>query len=155
MANLVTHFLGYDHDHTGADVLEVTSANGKPAVVLNNSVCYAEMGGQVGDTGEMSSDGQRWKIADTRKAGGTWLHLIEGEGSPSVGEHVTVRFEKPRRQAIERHHTVTHLLHWALHESRFARGGAKRELCRAGEVDVRFFERGADARSRSGKWADW
>jgi alanyl-tRNA synthetase len=113
---LVTHFLGYDHDHTGADVLEVTSANGRPAVVLNNSVCYAEMGGQVGDTGEMSNDDHRWKIADTRKAGGTWVHLIEGEGRPSVGEHVTVRIEKPRRQAIERHHTVTHLLHWALHE---------------------------------------
>ena len=113
---LVTHFLGYEHDHTGADVLEVTSANGKAAVVLNNSVCYAEMGGQVGDTGEMSNDSARWKIADTRKAGGTWVHLIEGEGSPQVGDHVTVRFEKPRRQAIERHHTVTHLLHWALHE---------------------------------------
>jgi alanyl-tRNA synthetase len=113
---LVTHFLGYDHDHTGADILEVTSASGKPAVVLNNSVCYAEMGGQVGDTGEMSNDNDHWKIADTRKAGGTWVHLIEGEGSPAVGEHVTVRFEKPRRQAIERHHTVTHLLHWALHE---------------------------------------
>jgi alanyl-tRNA synthetase len=112
----ITHFLGYDHDHTGADVLEVTSANGEPAVVLNNSVCYAEMGGQVGDTGEMSNDNQRWKIADTRKAGGIWVHLIEGEGSPAVGEHVTVRFEKPRRFAIERHHTVTHLLHWALHE---------------------------------------
>jgi alanyl-tRNA synthetase/REP element-mobilizing transposase RayT len=113
---LVTHFLGYDHDHTGADVLEVTSANGKAAVVLNNSVCYAEMGGQVGDTGEMSNDNHRWKIADTRKAGGTWVHLMEGEGSPQVSEHVTVSFEKPRRQAIERHHTVTHLLHWALHE---------------------------------------
>jgi alanyl-tRNA synthetase/REP element-mobilizing transposase RayT len=113
----VTHFLGYDHDHTGADVLEVTSANGKLAVVLNNSVCYAEMGGQVGDTGEISDDQRRWRIADTRKAGGTWVHLIEGEGSPAVGEHVTVRFEKPRRRAIERHHTVTHLLHWALHET--------------------------------------
>ena len=95
---------------------KLPSANGKPAVVLNNSVCYAEMGGQVGDTGEMSSESQRWKITDTRKAGGTWVHLIEGERSPSVGDHVTVRFEKPRRQAIERHHTVTHLLHWALHE---------------------------------------
>jgi alanyl-tRNA synthetase len=47
----VTNFLGYDHDHTGADVIEVRSANGKLAVVMNNSVCYAEMGGQVGDTG--------------------------------------------------------------------------------------------------------
>jgi alanyl-tRNA synthetase len=114
--NASTHFLGYDHDHTGAEVLEVTSANGRPAVVLNNSVCYAEMGGQVGDTGEISSEEHRWKIVDTRKAGGIWIHLIEGERSPPVGEHVTVRFEKPRRQAIERHHTVTHLLHWALHE---------------------------------------
>ena len=47
-----THFLGYDHDHTGADVQEVVALRDKTAVVLNNSVCYAEMGGQVGDTGE-------------------------------------------------------------------------------------------------------
>jgi alanyl-tRNA synthetase/REP element-mobilizing transposase RayT len=114
--NATTHFLGYDHDHTGADVLEVTFANGKPAVVLNNSVCYAEMGGQVGDTGEMRSGERRWKIADTRKARGTWIHLLEGEDTPRPGEHVTVEFERPRRHAIERHHTVTHILHWALHE---------------------------------------
>jgi len=111
-----TNFLGYDHDHTGADVLAVTAANKKPAVVLNNSVCYAEMGGQVGDTGEMWTVDRRWRIADTRKATGTWLHLIEGADGPGVGEHLTVAFEKPRRRAIERHHTVTHILHWALHE---------------------------------------
>jgi alanyl-tRNA synthetase/REP element-mobilizing transposase RayT len=111
-----THFLGYDHDHTGADVLAVTAANGKPAIVLNNSVCYAEMGGQVGDTGEMWSGERRWRITDTRKAGGTWLHLIEGKDGPGEGEHVTVAFEKFRRRAVERHHTVTHVLHWALHE---------------------------------------
>jgi alanyl-tRNA synthetase len=113
---VATNFLGYDHDHTGADVLEVTSANGKTAVVLNNSVCYAEMGGQVGDTGEMRSEDCTWKIFDTRKAGGAWVHLIEGGDAPNDGEHVTVRYEARRRHAIERHHTVTHLLHWALHE---------------------------------------
>jgi alanyl-tRNA synthetase/REP element-mobilizing transposase RayT len=111
-----TNFLGYDHDHTGADVVEVTSANGKPAVVLNNSVCYAEMGGQVGDTGEMRNEDRVWKISDTRKSGSTWIHLMEGEDAPRAGEHVTIRFEAPRRHAIERHHTVTHILHWALHE---------------------------------------
>jgi alanyl-tRNA synthetase len=112
----VTNFLGYDHDHTGAEVVAVTPANEKIAVVLNNSVCYAEMGGQVGDTGEMQTDDRRWKISDTRKAGGAWVHLIEGGDPPREGEHVTVKFEPARRHAIERHHTVTHLLHWALHE---------------------------------------
>jgi len=112
----VTNFLGYDHDHTGADVISVAPAKGKIAVVLNNSVCYAEMGGQVGDTGEMEGEARRWKISDTRKAGGRWVHLLEGDDGPRGGEHVTVRFEAPRRHAIERHHTVTHLLHWALHE---------------------------------------
>ena len=74
------------------------------------------MGGQVGDTGEMRSEDRSWKISNTRKAGSTWVHLIEGDDAPRDGEHVTVRFEAPRRRAIERHHTVTHLLHWALHE---------------------------------------
>jgi alanyl-tRNA synthetase len=112
----ITNFLGYDHDHTGAEVVAVTPANDKLAVVLNNSVCYAEMGGQVGDTGEMETDDRRWKISDTRKAGGAWVHLIEGNDPPREGEHVTVKFEPARRRAIERHHTVTHVLHWALHE---------------------------------------
>jgi alanyl-tRNA synthetase len=112
----ITNFLGYDHDHTGADVVAVTPANDKLAVVLNNSVCYAEMGGQVGDTGKMQADDRSWKISDTRKAGGAWVHLIDGNDPPREGEHVTVKFEPARRHAIERHHTVTHVLHWALHE---------------------------------------
>ncbi|MDP9098065.1 MAG: alanine--tRNA ligase-related protein [Verrucomicrobiota bacterium] len=112
----VTNFLGYDHNHTGADVVAVIPANEKIAVVLNNSVCYAEMGGQVGDTGEMQADNRRWKISDTKKAGGAWIHLIDANDPPREGEHVTVKFEAARRRAIERHHTVTHVLHWALHE---------------------------------------
>ncbi len=112
----MTNFLGYDHDHTDADVIAVAPANGKTAVVLNNSVCYAEMGGQVGDTGEVRNDERSWKISDTRKSGNTWVHLIDGDDSPREGEHVTVAFDAPRRHAIEGHHTVTHLLHWALHE---------------------------------------
>ncbi|MEO7166228.1 MAG: alanine--tRNA ligase [Chthoniobacterales bacterium] len=114
--NEPTNFLGYEHDHTGADVLAVVEVGEKHGVILNNSVLYAEMGGQVADRGEMIGQSGSWKISDTRKSGDTWIHLIEGETAPAVGEHVTLRFERTRRSAIERHHTVTHLLHWALHE---------------------------------------
>ena len=112
----VTNFLGYEHDHIGTDVLEVLTTKGQTAVVLNNSVCYAEMGGQVGDRGELQGDGGRWEITDTRKSGNAWLHFVAGPGALEAGEHVTMRYEPVRRRAIERHHTVTHLLHWALHE---------------------------------------
>jgi alanyl-tRNA synthetase len=111
-----THFLGYDHDHTDADVQEVVALKDKTAVVLNNSVCYAEMGGQVGDTGQLVGAGKLWRVANTQHSGGTWLHFIDGEDAPAIGEHVTVEYDSPRRAAIQRHHTVTHLLHWALHE---------------------------------------
>jgi alanyl-tRNA synthetase len=114
--NAATNFLGYDHDHTGADVVAVTSANGKPAVFLNNSVCYAEMGGQVGDKGTMNGEGRVWKIANTQKSGPAFVHLLDDEDAPERGMHVTVTIDAPRRRAIERHHSVTHLLHWALHE---------------------------------------
>jgi alanyl-tRNA synthetase len=112
-----THFLGYDHARTGADVQEVVALKDRTVVVLNNSVCYAEMGGQVGDAGEMTGSGRLWHIVNTQKSGNTWLHFIEGDDAPLPGEHVTVEFDTPRRAAIQRHHTVTHLLHWALHEA--------------------------------------
>ncbi|MCK9590057.1 MAG: alanine--tRNA ligase-related protein, partial [Terrimicrobiaceae bacterium] len=112
-----THFLGYDHAHTSADVIEVVRLKDKTVAVLNNTVCYAEMGGQVGDTGELTGNGgQLWHIANTQKSGDTWLHFIGGEEAPAIGEHVTIQIDAKRRAAIQRHHSVTHLLHWALHE---------------------------------------
>jgi alanyl-tRNA synthetase len=111
-----TNFLGYEHDHTGADVEAILGVGDRKGIVLNNSVLYAEMGGQVGDQGEMIGESGSWKIEDTRKSGDTSIHLIAGESTPAIGEHVTVRLDRTRRATIERHHTVTHLLHWALHE---------------------------------------
>jgi len=124
-----TEFIGYDHNHNRADVLEVVGVKDRTAVVLNKSVFYAEMGGQVGDTGTLSGGGGRvWNVLNTQKMGNTWLHFIEPspdampvEGMdpsepPSLHEHLTIALDIPRRRAIERHHTVTHIFHWALHE---------------------------------------
>jgi alanyl-tRNA synthetase len=63
----------------------------------------------------------RWKVTNTQKSGATWLHLLETENlkletPPAIGSTVTLAVDINRRRAIERHHTVTHLLHWALHE---------------------------------------
>jgi alanyl-tRNA synthetase len=111
-----TKFIGFDTLSTNAQVLEVVSLKDKAAVILDTSVCYAEMGGQVGDTGALTGAGQLWRIANTQKSGNTWLHFIEGAGVPAVGQQVQLAVEAPRRNAIQRHHTVTHLLHSALHE---------------------------------------
>jgi alanyl-tRNA synthetase len=115
-AQNATNFLGYEHDHTGADVEAVVDLEKGRGVILNNSVLYAEMGGQVGDRGEIVGENDRWPVIDTRKSGRAWIHVIANDGAPAPGEHVTVRVDRERRGAIERHHTVTHLLHWALHE---------------------------------------
>jgi alanyl-tRNA synthetase len=70
-----TAFIGFDTLETPAKVLEVVQLKDKTAVILDTSACYAEMGGQVGDTGELSGSGQLWRIANTQKSGNTFLHL--------------------------------------------------------------------------------
>jgi alanyl-tRNA synthetase len=85
------------------------------------------MGGQVGDTGEIlvaanvnsrssAISQSRLRVTNTQKSGNTWLHFVEGENLPAIGDKVVLQVDAPRRNAIQRHHTVTHLLHWALHE---------------------------------------
>src|SRR5205809_3128040 len=128
-----TTFIGYDQLETKAKVLEVVGVKDQTAVILDTSVCYAEMGGQVGDTGEIfvaaevtrrtpdataesASLRRRLQITNTQKSGNTWLHFVESESIPAIGDEIVLRVDQPRRFAIQRHHTVTHLFHWALHE---------------------------------------
>jgi alanyl-tRNA synthetase len=93
-------------------------------IVLDQTACYAEMGGQVGDRGVLHVPGHdrtevgQLEIVDTQKRGDVFVHistLREGR-APETGEGVRVAVDLNRRNPIQRHHTVTHLLHWALHE---------------------------------------
>jgi alanyl-tRNA synthetase len=111
-----TKFVGYDLLETAAKVLEVVSVNDRTAVVLDTSSAYAEMGGQVGDSGQIIAGADSFAVSSTSKVGNTWLHFLSGEDVPAVGAEVLFKVDAGRRHAIERHHTVTHLLHWALHE---------------------------------------
>jgi alanyl-tRNA synthetase len=118
-----TKFVGFESQETIAKVLEIVSLKGKTAIVLDQSPFYAEMGGQVGDTGWLvpaKSNKLGITVTNTIKSGPTWLHIIDDEEQledlPSIGSEVTAMLDWKRRPAIQRHHTVTHLLHWALHE---------------------------------------
>jgi alanyl-tRNA synthetase len=121
-----TKFLGYDFLETEA-VVEVVVPTAKSTefdLIVDRTACYAEMGGQVGDTGVVHVPGPDWsevgrlQITNTQKKGDVFIHrstLADGR-VPQVGEAVRVAVDSVRRGAIQRHHTVTHLLHWALHE---------------------------------------
>ncbi len=118
-SNEPTTFLGYEMEDTISEVREVIVVKDRPAVVVAITPCYAEMGGQVGDTGVLDAGGRKYKITNTIKVGSIWLHYIEArkeETLPQIGSFAYIGFDVPRRAAIQRHHSVTHLLHWALHE---------------------------------------
>jgi alanine--tRNA ligase len=111
-----TRFIGFEQTHAQATVLEAVHLKDKIAATVDTSPFYAEMGGQVGDTGELDAGGKVFQIVNTQKAANTFLHILAGEEAPPAGAAVQLRVNLPRRAAIQRHHTVTHLLHWALHE---------------------------------------
>ncbi len=115
-ADVATTFVGYDDMETAARVVDVLSVKGRTVVLLDRSACYAEMGGQVGDAGLLRQGGTIWRVVDTQKSGGAWLHFVDGQDAPEKGSEVVLSVDLARRAAIQRHHTVTHLLHWALHE---------------------------------------
>lgn len=121
-----TRFLGYEALNTEANLLVIVSENerreeaepGKRAkVIFNQTPFYAEMGGQVGDTGEIRKlDGTLVaNVLDVQKAPrGQELHEIEVVELIEIGETYLLTVNKQARLSITRNHTATHLLHQAL-----------------------------------------
>ncbi|MEN8255206.1 MAG: alanine--tRNA ligase [Verrucomicrobiota bacterium] len=120
-----TLFVGFDDLEAEAVVEAVTPAeNDEYSIVLDQTPCYAEMGGQLGDHGTLTVPGHddvavgTLQILDTQKQGELFVHrakLVSGR-APEPGEGVLVDVDAERRADIQRHHTATHLFHWALHE---------------------------------------
>jgi alanyl-tRNA synthetase len=121
-----TKFLGYDFLETESvvDTVLPGTKSEEVNIVLDRTPFYAEMGGQVGDRGLLHVPGHdrtevgQLRVIDTQKRGDVFVHraaLMEGR-APEPGEAVRVSVDAERRRAIQGHHTVTHLLHWALHE---------------------------------------
>ncbi len=133
VANGPTKFLGYEETAATGRVLAV-AASATPAdfenvdgerapegaslieVFLDRTPFYAEGGGQVGDTGTITTATGRMRVIDTTSvADGLSRHLgYVLEGTIEEGDEATAEVDAARRDAIRRNHTGTHLLHWAL-----------------------------------------
>ena len=122
-----TVFEGYDKDSVEAKVLAIVAdgefreeipAGTDAIVVLDRTVLYAEMGGQVADHGRLSADGISFMVNDVQKnKGGKFMHYGRLEsGDLKLGDSVTASFCKKRRAAIGRAHSATHLLQRALRD---------------------------------------
>jgi alanyl-tRNA synthetase len=90
----------------------------KAGLILASTPFYAEMGGQVGDTGEIISSSGRFSVTNAiRVAHGMIMHQGQViEGSMSVNDEVEAEVDGERRLDIARNHTATHLLQFALRQ---------------------------------------
>ncbi len=124
--NVATEFTGYERvDDEGRVVallrdgapVEALEVGEEGIVVLDRSPFYAESGGQVGDVGVLLAPGLRFEVRDTRKQGAAHLHVGQlRAGRIEVGLRLQASVADPRRDAIRRHHSATHLLHKALRD---------------------------------------
>jgi alanyl-tRNA synthetase len=114
----VTRFVGYEDDEVITTVLEIHEQDDMRFVITGKTTLYAEMGGQVGDTGFMLIGDRVVEIASVQQIGNAYAHAVPAGAAASLqpGDQVMIRVKKVRRRPIEAHHTATHLLHWALHE---------------------------------------
>lgn len=121
-----TKFLGYEHESCEGTVLkiykddkEVQEANEGDVIkiILDQSVFYAESGGQIGDTGTLWAPRVRIRVNDTQKTNDIFIHdaAIE-EGRVRIGDKLGAQIDDARRLAIMRNHTATHLLQAVLRE---------------------------------------
>ncbi|MEE0204598.1 MAG: alanine--tRNA ligase [Oscillospiraceae bacterium] len=123
--NTPTQFTGYDRTEdegkvlalvTEGEVSGVLKAGEEGIVVLDKTPFYAEMGGQIGDSGVLEVNGAVFQVKDVQKnKGGKFLHYGKLEsGELKVGDTVTAKLDVERRKAIARAHSATHLLQKAL-----------------------------------------
>ncbi len=121
-----TDFLGYSTEKAEGQVTALVRNGARVAdaksgtdveIIVNQTPFYAESGGQVGDTGLMTtSSGAKIKITDTQKEADTvWVHHGHVESGPiKTGDVIVMQVDGERRARIRGNHSATHLLHEAL-----------------------------------------
>jgi alanyl-tRNA synthetase len=112
-------FVGYDFTSFDTEILRYRKVKQKNQeyyqLVLSNTPFYAEMGGQVGDSGVLVSEDETLEILDTKKENNLAVHIAK-QLPNDVTATFTATINIENRQAISANHSATHLLHEALRE---------------------------------------
>jgi alanyl-tRNA synthetase len=115
-----TEFSGFEMNNLknfSTRCIDVIEQGDTQYLVFEKSPFYAEMGGQVGDSGSVFIGDQTIPIVNTLKdKAGRFLHQLKSSPDKAdfSGQDAVLNVHIERRQAIQRHHTATHVLHWAL-----------------------------------------
>ncbi|WP_439585106.1 alanine--tRNA ligase [Dyadobacter bucti] len=119
-----TEFLGYDFEETHSHIVKYRKVKTKTGdeyhIVLDRTPFYAEMGGQVGDTGSLflsnvtsGEEGQVVQIVDTKKENDLFVHVSRDKNLDEALQHagiIVAKIDKNRRDKIKANHTATHLM---------------------------------------------
>ncbi len=114
-----TKFTGYaiDSKHTTlAKLIDIVKTEKDAYLIFDQTPFYAEMGGQVGDSGHALIGGTKIELLDCVKdKSGRYLHkAAPNTALPAIGAAAALQVDWDRRRAISRHHSGAHLIHWAL-----------------------------------------
>ncbi len=114
--NEISEFVGYSNNTIEAKVIKIFNDDNNLLLVFEKTPFYAEMGGQVGDTGFIYNDNFKGNVTDTIKMpNGQHLHKVTAiSGNIVEGDTLTLKIDIDRRALIESNHSATHLLHKAL-----------------------------------------
>ncbi len=111
--DVITEYVGFDLDETDARIVEIIENDNGVFAIVDKSPFYIEKGGQVGDTGTLVDNGTEIEVLSVLGVGeATVLQLAEKPNTDAV----YLKVDADRRREIEKHHTATHLFHWALHQ---------------------------------------
>ena len=116
-----TEFTGYEKFEDEGKILHIAKSEGISGyeVIFDRTPFYAESGGQVADTGIITSGEFEGKVVNVVKKHDVFIHQVEiVKGiTPSVGAEVKMKIDADRRKDIQRNHTATHILHKVLREN--------------------------------------
>lgn len=114
-----TEFVGYDFFECDAEILRYRQIKQKNKtqyqVVLDKSPFYAEMGGQVGDSGWLINGNEKIAVIDTKRENNLPIHIIE-KLPQDITADFTAKIDAKKRIQSECNHSATHLLHESLRE---------------------------------------